>query len=98
MSRTAITWPMSMQMQARFGLQTLGCTLVEGCNLHRVRQDAKDSPTFSREDTQLLPVLRSESMQNFVIFGFIVFSTCRVSPANACTAHACSVSNSLHLA
>lgn len=37
--------------------------------------------------TQLLPVLRSESMQNFLIFGFTVLRTCRVSPASACAAH-----------
>ena len=44
-------------------------------------------PTLSKADTQLLPVLRSESMQNLVTFGFTVFSTCRVSPASACAAH-----------
>ena len=44
----------------------------------------QDSYTCSRADTQLLPVLRSDSMQNLSIFGFTVLSTCRVSPANAC--------------
>ena len=50
-------------------------------------QGIRSSHTRSRADTQLLPVLRSESMQNFLIFGFTVLSTCRVSPANACAAH-----------
>ena len=38
----------------------------------------------SRAATQLLPVLRSESMQNLVTLGCTVLSTCRVSPDSAC--------------
>ena len=49
---------------------------------------ASSSHTCSRAATQLLPLLRSESIQNLVIFGLTVLSTCRVSPANACTATA----------
>lgn len=50
-------------------------------------RNSRAPPTLSKADTQLLPVLRSESMQNLVTFGFTVFSTCRVSPASACAAH-----------